>query len=296
LTMLDEVASASITKEGVLEETIEISIYHPFRGMVVTLRLPEGTTMLDSEGRRLKKITVDAVPEPPALPEKWCAVETAYDFWPDGATFDPSIGLTMMYDPLLLPEEVSEWDLSIGYYNSDSAEWVLSYSIIDTEAHTVTTSISHLTIFAIIGTIAPPPLVISDISVSATHNDAIIEWTTDKPSTSQVEYWVTASSQSSSEDTALRTKHIVAVTNLNSETTYHYKVSSSDASGNLVISDENTFTTLTAPDATNWWPFIGGITGAVMVIVVVIAWYFGWHRGGPLWHWWWRRKAKTSEW
>jgi hypothetical protein len=287
--MMDRVASGSMTEEGVLEETIEVSIYRPFGGAVVTLRLPEGTTALGSQGNCLQKIIVDEVLDPPAVPEKWYLIETAYDFRPADATFDPPIELIMYYDHLLLPEAVSEWDLSIGYYNRGSAEWVLLSSIVDTAAHTVTTSTSHFTVFAIIGTTVTPPLVISDISVYATDDVATVSWTTDNPSTSQVEYWVITSPMSSV-DTAMVTKHTVAVTDLTPETTYYFKVISSDDLGNLAISDEHTFTTGSAPAAINWWLLIGGIIGGA-VVAVVLAWYFGWHRGGPLWHWWWRRKA-----
>jgi hypothetical protein len=285
--MMGNVTSGPINQKGVIEETIEVSIRHPFRGTVLSLRLPAGTTALASNGNPLQKITVEWVSELPGLPEKWYLIETAYDFEPAGASFDPPIELTTGYDPQGLPEAVNEEDLGIAYYKRSSEEWIPLPSVVDTEAYTVTALIGHFTIFAIVGQALPP--VVSDVSVYATDGVATISWMTDELSTSQVEYGITTSSLSPL-DTALVTKHIVALTNLTPDTIYHFRVSSSDASGNLAISDEHTFTTLAPPAAANWWPFIGGIFGGV-VLAGVLAWYFTWMRGGLLWRWWWSRKT-----
>ena len=121
---------------------------------------------------------------------------------------------------------------------------------------------------------APP--VISAVSVSdVTDDSAAISWTTDEPSTSQVEYWP---GSLSALDTTLVTTHSVTLTDLSSDATYNFKVRSSDAAGNLTISDEYTFTTSAAAAAINW-PLIGGIIGAV-VAAGGLAWYLWWRRRG----------------
>lgn len=125
------------------------------------------------------------------------------------------------------------------------------------------------------------PPVISDVSASdITTDSATIKWTTDEDSDSQVEYW--ASPQTVTPlDTVMVTSHEVHLTNLTSDTTYHYTVKSSDASVNLAVSDEHTFTTLTPeappgpPKPLNWW-LIGGIIGGVVVIGLLL--YFLWWR------------------
>ena len=123
------------------------------------------------------------------------------------------------------------------------------------------------------------PPVISAVSASDVSDDsAIITWTTDEPSTSQVEYWVTTSSLWSL-DTTLVTSHSVTLTDLDSETTYNFSVRSSDAAGNLAISDEYTFTTAAAVAAAANWALIGGIIGGVLVA------------GGLAWYLWWRRRG-----
>ena len=146
--MMGRVASGPVTEEGELEDTIEVTS----RDSVVTLRLREGTVVLDSEDNRLEKITVDEVLEPPALPDKWYVIGMAYDFGPDGVTFDPSIDLIIKYNLEDIPEGVNEGDLAIGYYHSESGQWrLLAPGVVDTGAHTVTSPIIHLTTFAIIG-------------------------------------------------------------------------------------------------------------------------------------------------
>ncbi len=120
------------------------------------------------------------------------------------------------------------------------------------------------------------PPVISDVSVSdVTDDSAVISWITDEPSTSQVEYWVTTSSLSPL-DPSLVTSHSVTLTDLTPEATYHYKVKSADATGNLAVSDEYTFTTLAAPAPANW-ALIGGIIAGV-VVAGGLAWYLLWWR------------------
>ncbi len=117
----------------------------------VTLRAPQGTEALDRDGNPLEKITLDPVSEPPNRPEGAHIIGLACDLGPDGATFDPLIELTIRYDPKELPEGVNEGDLVIASYDSDLGEWVLLPSVVDAAAHTVTASIGHFTVFAIIG-------------------------------------------------------------------------------------------------------------------------------------------------
>ena len=148
VNMIGRVASGSITKDGELEETIDVTS----RDGKVRLCLDEGTVVLDTEGNCLEEVTVGRVLEPPAVREKWHVIGIAYDFGPDGATFDPSVGLTIFYDPEELPERVNEEDLVIAYYHTDSEEWrLLEPSAVDTGAHTVTAPVCHCTHYAIIG-------------------------------------------------------------------------------------------------------------------------------------------------
>ena len=90
------------------------------------------------------------------------------------------------------------------------------------------------------------PPVISAVSVpTTTESSATITWTTDEPATSQVEYGKTAGYGSTTTLTnSLVTSHSVTISGLDSNTKYHFKVKSEDASGNEVTSTtDKTFTT-----------------------------------------------------
>jgi nitrogen fixation protein FixH len=73
---------------------------------------------------------------------------------------------------------------------------------------------------------------------------ATITWTTDKPSTSQVEYGISTTYLASSTlDLATTTNHSIALLSLRSCTFYNYRVISVDTQGNRVNGSNSTFTT-----------------------------------------------------
>ena len=123
-----------------------------------TLTIPEGTVGLTEELEPLDEIAMLIMDEPPAPPEDTHVIGLAYDFGPDGATFDPAITLEFSYDPADIPEGVAEEDLVLAYYDEAVGEWVeLEGCVVDTENNTITASVSHFTTFAIIGAVTPLP-------------------------------------------------------------------------------------------------------------------------------------------
>jgi phosphodiesterase/alkaline phosphatase D-like protein len=95
------------------------------------------------------------------------------------------------------------------------------------------------------------PVISSVASSDITTSGATITWTTDEASDSQVEYGLTAGYGSSTPlNTSLVTSHSVAVSGLTASTTYHYRVKSKDAAGNLATGQDYTFTTAAPPDIT----------------------------------------------
>ncbi len=79
---------------------------------------------------------------------------------------------------------------------------------------------------------------------SITGTTAVITWTTDEASDSQVEFGLTtAYGTVTTLDTSMVTAHSVTVSGLALSTLYHFRVLSSDASGNVVTSADGTFTT-----------------------------------------------------
>ncbi len=109
--------------------------------------------------------------------------------------------------------------------------------------------------------ITPP--VISGIATSnLTGNSVTISWTTDELADTQVEYGVTTNYGSfTTLQTSLVSSHSQNLIGLSSATSYHYRARSRDAAGNLAVSTDRTFTTLTVnlpptanagPDQTVW--------------------------------------------
>ena len=94
-----------------------------------------------------------------------------------------------------------------------------------------------------------PPTISNVTSTNITYNSATISWTTNEPSDSFVEYGtstpLTGGSMFGQKDST--TTHIVVLTNLQSSTTYYFKVHSEDNSGNEGVSSEFSFKTLPSP-------------------------------------------------
>lgn len=87
--------------------------------------------------------------------------------------------------------------------------------------------------------------VISTVSAGDPGETSVtITWTTDESSDSQVNYGLTSTyTASTTLDASLSTSHSVTVSGLSADTTYHFRVRSSDASGNLTVSSDYSFTT-----------------------------------------------------
>jgi cytochrome c biogenesis protein CcmG/thiol:disulfide interchange protein DsbE len=92
---------------------------------------------------------------------------------------------------------------------------------------------------------ATSPLAISGINVSNITDLAVtVSWQTDKPATTQVAYGKTNTyGTNTTLDQKLATGHSTTLTGLTPSTTYHYKVTSKDGSGNEATSQDQVFTT-----------------------------------------------------
>jgi hypothetical protein len=91
--------------------------------------------------------------------------------------------------------------------------------------------------------------VITAVQATAiTQNSATITWTTDEPADTQVEYGpTTAYGSTTALNATLSTGHTQPLSGLAANTTYHYRVLSKDAAGNLATSADFTFATASAP-------------------------------------------------
>jgi len=144
--------SFSISDEGEIQETFTATS----EDGKLTLTIEEGTIALDKDEEPLGSLEAAVDASPPDPPEGGNIIGLAYDFGPDGATFDPPITLEYTYDPDDIPEGVAEEDLVIAYYDEDAGEWVELDCVVDTENNTITASAEHFTTFAITVTVTPP--------------------------------------------------------------------------------------------------------------------------------------------
>jgi hypothetical protein len=113
---------------------------------------------------------------------------------------------------------------------------------------------------------------ISNVGSSAGHNAASITWLTNEAADTQVEYGLTTTYGSTTTlNTSLVTSHTVNLAGLAANTTYHFRVKSRDAAGNLRTSGDFTFTTAAAPDTTA--PTISNVASSdISPNAAVISW------------------------
>src|SRR3989449_4997214 len=97
-----------------------------------------------------------------------------------------------------------------------------------------------------------PPVISLVSAFNISSSQATISWATNEASDSQVDYGLTTAYGSSTPlNSSVLTAHAVTLTGLLATTTYHYRVKSLDAAGNLATSADFTLTTLIAvPDTT----------------------------------------------
>jgi PGF-CTERM protein len=117
---------------------------------IASFTLALGVVALDDEGVPIDEISVTNMSEIPDVPEG--AVFTfagyAYECTPSGAQFTPAAILTFSFT-----EE--EWaalageDLTLRFYNEETAEWEEIPVTIDPVTRTVTAEVSHFTVFAL---------------------------------------------------------------------------------------------------------------------------------------------------
>jgi hypothetical protein len=105
------------------------------------------------------------------------------------------------------------------------------------------------------------PVISAVASTSITTSGATITWTTDEAADSQVEFGTNTFYGSTSVlDGSMVTSHVHALSGLAESTTYHFRVKSRDAAGNLAVSGDFTFRTSDPPDTKA--PVITGVGSA----------------------------------
>ncbi len=158
------VKSYRISRSGEIQKTIEATSVD---GML-TITIPEDTITLDKYGKRLKSLLVAVDESPPSPPSNAQIIGLAYDFGPDGATFDPPLTLTFEYEEHDIPEDANEDDLVIAYWDEDAEEWIDLDCTVDPVTNTITAEVSHFTTFAILAHTRPASFTVSGLSITPT--------------------------------------------------------------------------------------------------------------------------------
>lgn len=134
--------------------------------------------------------------------------------------------------------EPSGWDL-IG---QDFEAQTFSGSLL-LLAHLSDMSFGDLTVTELTPPVDDEPPAISNIDVVTTANSALVTWTTDEAADSRVEYGLTTAFGAEVNSGELTTSHTLVIPDLIPETTYFFRVWSTDISGNIASSTDLEFTT-----------------------------------------------------
>ncbi|MBY0328737.1 peptidoglycan-binding protein [Patescibacteria group bacterium] len=128
-----------------------------------------------------------------------------------------------------------------------TANTTYHYRVISKDASSNTTTSSDYTFTTALAPDVVAPVLSAISAGSLAQTTAVITWTTNELSDSQVEYGTTTSYGSlTTTDNTLVTSHSVSLTGLTANTTYHYRVISKDVSNNSATSTDRTFTTASA--------------------------------------------------
>jgi len=145
--------------------------------------------------------------------------------------------------------------LAVGTYTVDSKVMLEDGTLLDQSSTTLEVKAPY--------TAPPGTLVISSVNSSRPAVSGVtITWTTNVAATSQVDYGLTEEWGSSTTLEALVTSHSVNLAGLEADMTYHYRVISKDATDNVAVSLDQTFTTAGSS---------GGMPAWAWVIIVVAA-------------------------
>ena len=159
------------------------------------------------------------------------------------------------------PEPIP-WDLT-GWQGTDDLPSG-SFLLI---AHHVDATFGNITVSPVLGT--DPPLIF-DEQVSPEANWAMVQWTTDVPADSRVEYGLTDAYELGTVSDAAKTlEHAIVLAGLEAETTYHFRITSERPSGVSASTEDQIFTT-SAPDTTP--PVISLVQASPDRFSAVITW------------------------
>jgi subtilisin family serine protease len=135
---------------------------------VLTIDIPVQTRILDSTGKPVTALSAALEENPSSLTVGSEMLGTAYNFGPDGATFDPPATFIYHYSDDCIPRTMEESDLTLAYYNNKTQSWITLVGVLDTAANTIIVNISHFSTYAMIGSTASE-IVLSGLDILPNH-------------------------------------------------------------------------------------------------------------------------------
>ena len=120
----------------------------------ISIYIPEFTKMKGPDNSRLTGFHADLMDNPPDPPSGY-KVLAAFDFDPDGATFDPAITINIKFDPAdVAPGQT----VVIAYYNETTGQWEFLEGTVTADGQAVFT-LEHCSIYGVLASVAPAPVV-----------------------------------------------------------------------------------------------------------------------------------------
>lgn len=145
INLLDKAGQFTLDSQGKLKSKVQLSSADGR----ISILLYAGTKFLDKDNQPLQSFTLTVDSQPPLLPDDTDIVQAVYDLTPNGAQFTPAFQLTIAYSPDELPKGNDEGALYFASYQN--SQWdTIRYKRIDTDRHTITTTISHSGKFAVL--------------------------------------------------------------------------------------------------------------------------------------------------
>ena len=130
-----------------------------------SLSIAKGVLAKAKDGGPLKSVSVLPKTDPPPPPSDSRLIGLVYEFGPEGASFTPSVYLTLSYDPTSLPAGLGEKNLVLATWDATAGKWVELKTTVDNMSHTLMVSIGHLSVYGIIAHGRPSSFTVTNLSI-----------------------------------------------------------------------------------------------------------------------------------
>ena len=155
----------------------------------------------------------------------------------------------MIGETLLATDTTSPYSTTLNTTVYQNGSYTLYAVARDTSGNNATSSIG-VTINNVALDVTPP--VISSVASSTSATTATLTWTTNEATTSTIAYGATTSYGSTQNNNTPATSHSMTLTGLTASSLYHFRITSSDGSGNTTVSSDYTLRTTEPASGTTY--------------------------------------------